>query len=423
MSEIPIHSKSLTPSWALQYYRKQKRSLSPSSSDLSEHVDVEDDTPKETKSEPSYLTRPTAQPRRRSIQRIINKIKPSSSAETLLEDDLHLSWQSDIEKIHDWYTGFDRYNQLVTAYTRQKLSYPSDVLSAFSLITNILSRNCGGHFVNGLPEAVLDFALLWAPAGPLIRRTTKDGSGKTVEWPSWSWAGWKGQVNFPFDPTNCPDLLDSSEDAECWFKSEIRQFQLGQHTTPYTIRRRDNSQLRIQYPPFPQPLPDSSPDIDYNSDTLQFWAYTIPATGFTTEQLEYPSGKKIPSSQLINNRDQHCGVIMDYEKNFPKPNQTGPYELVLLSRSLYRKPKFDSERPTKPTIHPPGTPIWDDTQFVWDQEVADFDEHIFEQGPWKVLNVLLIKWTDGFSERVAIGRIHEDAWARARPKRKQIVLR
>jgi len=76
-----------------------------------------------------------------------------------------------------------------------------------------------------------------------------------------------------------------------------------------------------------------------------------------------------------------------------------------------------------PLMHPPGTPIWDGERFVWDEEVADSDETIFTPGPWKMLNVMLIKWVDGFAERVAIARIHEDAWTQNYPAKKDIVLR
>lgn len=74
-------------------------------------------------------------------------------------------------------------------------------------------------------------------------------------------------------------------------------------------------------------------------------------------------------------------------------------------------------------MHPPGTPIWDGARFVWDQEVVDFDEEVFTPEPWKVLNVILIKWVGDHAERVAVARIHDDAWPRQNPVIKDIVLR
>lgn len=76
-------------------------------------------------------------------------------------------------------------------------------------------------------------------------------------------------------------------------------------------------------------------------------------------------------------------------------------------------------------MHPPGTPIWDGGRFVWDEEVVDFDEEVYENREWCMLNVMLIRWDEerGFAERVAVGRMHEDAWAKLGPQRKDIVLR
>lgn len=76
-------------------------------------------------------------------------------------------------------------------------------------------------------------------------------------------------------------------------------------------------------------------------------------------------------------------------------------------------------------MHPPGTPIWDGERFVWDEEVVDFDENVFAGGEWVVCNVMLIRWDEarGHAERVAVGRMHEDAWNALDPQRNEIVLR
>ena len=98
-------------------------------------------------------------------------------------------------------------------------------------------------------------------------------------------------------------------------------------------------------------------------------------------------------------------------------------DLGAFSRNLRREPEAHTRRPANPTVHPPGTPIWDGEGFVWDQVVVDFDDEVFEEGPWKMLNVMLIKWVGEDAERVAIARIHEDAWIAQGPSKKEIVLR
>jgi hypothetical protein len=154
---------------------------------------------------------------------------------------------------------------------------------------------------------------------------------------------------------------------------------------------------------------------------LRFAASTVPADGFTAEQLHYKD-ISIPCSQLLNSSKQHCGVIMDREAAIAEPSSTGPYEFVLLSRNLRHEAATQTRRPLTSTMHPPGTPVWDGERFVWDEEVVDFDDEVFESGPWKVLNVMLIRWVGEYAERVAIARIHEDAWDQLGPVKKEIVL-
>ena len=159
-----------------------------------------------------------------------------------------------------------------------------------------------------------------------------------------------------------------------------------------------------------------------DSNALRFTAQTIPADGFSAEQLEF-DGKRIPCSHLINSKNQHCGVIMDFEESISAPSSSGPFEFVLVSRNLRRTPATHTRRPASSTIHPPGTPIWHDGRFIWDQEVADYDEDLFDSGAWKMLNVILIKWVGDHAERVAVARIHEDAWLQCNPIKQEIILR
>jgi hypothetical protein len=144
--------------------------------------------------------------------------------------------------------------------------------------------------------------------------------------------------------------------------------------------------------------------------------------GFGAEQLKH-QGKQISCSSLFNEENKHCGVIMDFESSISKPSSIGPYEMILLSRSVRREHSPETWRPALNTMHPPGTPIWDGERFVWDELVEDFDAKHFEDGPWKMLNVMIIRWHGDYAERVAIARIHEDACLELKPVRKDIVLR
>lgn len=399
-------SKGSVPSWVFSFARREKSSkeLEPKRKPSNAALLVPKSTSVSSESGDSRSVRSNRSRGRRAFKEMMNRLRSSSNVTVVEELPLQ---ESDFKQIDDWYTGFRRYNQLVATRISPNRSYPSE---EFSKISTILSKNCGGRFIHGMPEAVFDLSLLWCPAEPLKRQESQE--------PTWSWTGWEGGVNFPFDPTNCPDL---SRNENEWFRSEILHYHVGPASVPYTIRReKKERRLRVHYPPYfhaPRGY-DSSAD----SDTLRFSAFTVSANGFTADQLHY-EGKEIPCSQLRNEKDQHCGVIMDFEESISAPSSTGPFEFVLVSRNLRREPAMNTRRPTIPTIHPPGTPIWDGNRFVWDQEVMDYDEDIFASGPWKMLNVILIKWVGEYAERVAVARIHEDVWLQRSPVKKEIALR
>jgi hypothetical protein len=338
---------------------------------------------------------------------IVNRLRSVSNASLRSTSSAQEQSQPrELKDAEDWFYGFQAYSQLVTTKIAPEQSYLS---SEFAKATKSLTKNCGGEFIHGLPEAAFDFSLLWCPAGPITRKDSNE--------PSWSWTGHSGPVNFPFDPTSCPDLPRGATE---WFRSEITQYHIGPTSAPYTVRREKRSNaVRVRYPPYFH-APRGT-DATTESHVLRFAASTISAAGFTAEQLSY-NGTDMPCSQLLSPAGKHCGVIMDREAAISEPSSTGPYEFVLLSRNLRHEAAEQTRRPRTSTMHPPGTPVWDGERFVWDEEVVDFDDDEFESGPWKMMNVMLIRWNGEFAERVAIARIHEDAWMQQEPVRKEIVL-
>jgi hypothetical protein len=411
----PSPQVGLTPKWAMYFYRRRKSiknaEKAGESSTGNPDLLTPDSRSRSSGSRDSSI-RSNRSRGRRSFKEMVNRLRSSSNV--TLVNELPLK-ESDFREIYDWYTGFQRYNQLVTTQLSPTSSETSD-MAKFDQISNILSKNCGGRFIHGLPEAVFDMALLWCPAEPIKR---KESSTE----PSWSWTGWSGAVNFSFDHISCPDLISIPKGEGELMRSEILHYYVGPHHGPYSIRReKKEPRLRTHYPPYF--FAPRGHDSSANSDTLRFSASTISAEGFSTEQLRYDGDNKmIPCSQLLIGENKQCGVIMDYEELISEPSASGPYEFVLVSRTRRCEPAIHTRRPTVPTVHPSGTPIWDGTRFIWDREVIDFDEELFEPGPWKMLNVLLIRWVGEHAERVAVARIHEDAWLQCSPGKKDIILR
>jgi Heterokaryon incompatibility protein (HET) len=88
---------------------------------------------------------------------------------------------------------FAEYCKLIEQYTCRKFTYDSDILRAFSGLSNIFRACFGSNLIYGLPEKLFDIALLWRPVQQLVPRSQP---GSQDIFPSWSWAGWKGQIAY-----------------------------------------------------------------------------------------------------------------------------------------------------------------------------------------------------------------------------------
>ncbi|CZR53560.1 uncharacterized protein PAC_03439 [Phialocephala subalpina] len=171
------------------------------------------------------------------------------------------------------------YTKAVPPYTRRELSHNSDIVLAFG---GIMSKIWSGQdqpvmLQHGLPVESLLNALLWEAASPgQLTRRAIIGAKDPYMFPSWSWAGWIGPVNYPltFDERLKDGWLykpatQNSKDSPV----SLRQFFSVEHTSPIKIvLRKSPSPKRSSGPAFPgvvspvlqgpkTPYPPASPDV------------------------------------------------------------------------------------------------------------------------------------------------------------------
>lgn len=351
---------------------------------------------------------------------VLNRYRSSSNLRAAIDP---LQEFEKLQEGESWIKGFSQYNQLVTCLVSKEHAYPPE---QFANICESFTKKCGGGFVHGLPEAVFDLSLLWCPSKRLSRKPVG-----TME-PSWSWRGWEAQnggeggVNFPFDPTTCPDVRGRDKD---FFRSEIDYYKLEPtedesndgRVQPYTVRRQRGLKIGLSSYSVPH-----GHEAAKNSQALRFKAFTVSAEGFIAKQIA-DEDREIPCSELLDKDDRQCGILMDYADLISVPcSKPGKFEFALLSRNRYVEPDKDTTAPAASAVHhPPGTPVWNGDRFLWEQHLQEYDETFFKSGEWNVLNVMLIQHfeEEGYAERVAIARIHEDAWNALKPQRRDIVLR
>lgn len=102
---------------------------------------------------------------------------------------------------------------VLRGYNKRDFTYPEDALRAFAGILVSLNTSFPGGFLSGLPISLFDVALLWQPCKKMVRRTPKD-SKHLLQLPSWSWAGWSGEIEF--DNESALDFVrDNLDNIKC----------------------------------------------------------------------------------------------------------------------------------------------------------------------------------------------------------------
>ncbi|KFY24476.1 hypothetical protein V493_05205 [Pseudogymnoascus sp. VKM F-4281 (FW-2241)] len=99
---------------------------------------------------------------------------------------------------------------MVNEYTLRNMTYPSDRLSGFQGIINFYNMKYGPIFIWGMwSEEMLIHSLLWQPHQELARLPIDEETNAPI-YPSWSWAGWSGAVEYYnyLDWNGLPALLD-----------------------------------------------------------------------------------------------------------------------------------------------------------------------------------------------------------------------
>ncbi|PVI05636.1 HET-domain-containing protein [Periconia macrospinosa] len=90
------------------------------------------------------------------------------------------------------------FKSILEVYMRRELTYPCDSLDALGGLLNVLKPSFPGGFLFGIPEVCFDIGLLWQPQDIVLDRLAlaRDEGKPVADLPSWSWARWKGALDF-----------------------------------------------------------------------------------------------------------------------------------------------------------------------------------------------------------------------------------
>ncbi|KAK5112713.1 hypothetical protein LTR62_003811 [Meristemomyces frigidus] len=314
------------------------------------------------------------------------------------------------------------YEELISRYTRRKMTYPSDKLNAIEGIMNIVRLEHNVDFLCGMPTSHLFGRwLCWVPAGPSV--SSSSGGQESTKFPTWSWAGWHGEATYPEQSIprewTSPHKFDH-EGIHVDLLSEVQDWQmigpdlsvLPQHTTLHC----NFCMLR------------------FDAETADFLVsddrYGIP---YSMHEVRKSSVCK----QILYSNIRVGAMIAHSSKEPPvyeheRETGTAMRTFVALSRTRDRWSMYYPVVPD-PVSSNSNQQAWETNRFYApaDFDPAKEDLHEFPHPPYdlehyehngSVVNVLMIEEKDGIAYRTGIGQIHADAWDAAEPVEHNILL-
>ncbi|KAJ3524033.1 hypothetical protein NM208_g12212 [Fusarium decemcellulare] len=360
---------------------------------------------------------------------------------------------------------FNAYKILLETYSQRNLSFKSDILNAFAGMFAVLEGHFQSITFHGLPSTVFSHALLWTPAARLPRRGTQLPTYSSMvpgspdaQFPSWSWAGWDGPVEYRlfervdsevFLPTpsvtvyetingpisdtvdkgkglgkSAPSISDVSGETK-----DIRELTSGgiqgqeDPNSRQVLAKIVPDQIRgTSWVIMPPPPIEKRDDPHIAAKMLRFRARAVPVPSFrilpNKEYLSNQSQVHVRTAQAIrriyDHHGKHCGLWWEqagygYVGLGMSPDAESKIDLVEISRygDAYRRRNGPSR------VEGP---------------IPLFDEEAFPAvGTGSgLVNILAVDWDmglpDGIGERCTVAVIHSKAWEAAGPKEEEICL-
>ncbi|KAF2129553.1 hypothetical protein P153DRAFT_21496 [Dothidotthia symphoricarpi CBS 119687] len=343
-------------------------------------------------------------------------------------------------------TNFEVYSKAVEEYTTRDMALQEDALKALTGVLSYLQTSFRGSFLYGLPDTEIDQALLWRPRDNAIRR--KDRTGRYL-FPSWSWAGWIGSVEFEqnlaisrvkwknphtgkFFSTESFRRPDSDSIDSCWYRDTWSEEDI--HGSIYVSSGGFDENGKMGEMRYLHPVADCASTKDWMffdiKQRLQFRALFC-CFKINRQHDRYASCSRgmhnVCALKIFSFSDNQVGTI-HVPGSIAALLQPGAFEFVRLSRTRLNEddtshnqfpadydefgglaiPQAHSGQKFEPDYHP--------NLFQFDTE--KFDHTV----PWCVYNVMLIETKDGISQRLGIGKVHMDAFLQESPVWKEFIL-
>jgi Heterokaryon incompatibility protein (HET) len=333
---------------------------------------------------------------------------PEHKSKMIKWTNLHKFSTLDINNQSSLFECWRMYGWLVSTYSGRILSYSSDILNAFQGVTSQLEKKWQTTFIQGLPLKLFLCSLIWFPSVPLCRRIINNAYASTnlamAQFPSWSWAGWFGEVFFPVD--------DISTRMGFQFRIISLMLMTNSNTNSTLLKPETGSLGNVS-----QRLDLQETTTFRSASIIRLECETISLTDLRFKKIKTSMTGDMAlneASAIIDPYGHRCGILLDFgEASTLEPHLKGELELILLAEM---RPRLSNSG---------GSTIFlRNTSFH--EAIEDYysKQDIYT---WKILTVMMIKREQSsqsgrWRSRVAIGYFHSEVWAMLSPYKSTIHL-
>ena len=315
---------------------------------------------------------------------------------------------------------FTEYAKVIEQYTHREMTYPSDVLGALAGLLRIFERCFRCRFNYGLPEVLLDAAILWLPAEKLIRRILTD-----FDLPSWSWAGWVGCVYYEATfaaMANEQDLL-IKRPKECG-QERFRPLVRWYTKTSYGLQAINGNGLGIPLPlaarqPMPVEWEGSPPGINDPQSLMDL--------GLSEKVMN-----SLNSTHLVFKTSISRGFQLAASITADAPNSPLKFSLVIKTpRGRHSRSRaslsgiitLDGDSPLSLERDDHALVVLSEAEYlgVEGEEVREYDGW---GARFLLYNVMLVQWNRNqrIARRLGVGRVYKEAWLASGPYVETVIL-
>jgi hypothetical protein len=310
------------------------------------------------------------------------------------------------------------YEMLVVTYMQRQLSFKSDIINAFTGITQALSAVGDDTFHWGMPESQFGFALSWNFVHDQTRNsalcTVFSKSGPVeVPYPSWSWAAWvsgsvnKNWIDWTGSTEDEPDIIICRQNADGELQ-RVRHDRRRSKDFPSSYNQ--SLDLKHQWIGSPQVITELSRQPcakTFDQGHLHFWTST--ARLWIRRQTHLQRGPIY--SLLVPNK---CGDGFE---------DGGQVNIDSSAHLLFRDPEEVANAPQNIFSHIKNH---NDEDFGKQNDVLRREMIVIgrvgRRGDTK-LSALVTEWDGEITYRIGITRVEESIWVRLRNREwKRVIL-